>query len=160
MGSVLGSPLIRRHAGLAAKVRWHVNKHVARQPWLLNATGMALTVVDAYGAPGDTLQAVRGHAFAPLLANPGEQDLTSHVDFEALTNAASGVAVTRILTQGEWLERVGVGARAEALVRANPARSDDVHAARERLTARDQMGGLFKVVALHAADWPAPAGFA
>ena len=55
MGSVLGSPLIRRHTGLAAKVRWHVNKHVARQPWLLNAAGMELTVVDAYGAPGDTL---------------------------------------------------------------------------------------------------------
>ena len=139
------------------------NEAVSAIATCLAAKGGVALFIDyghARSAPGDTLQAVRGHAFAPLLANPGEQDLTSHVDFEALTNAASGVAVTRILTQGEWLERVGVGARAEALVRANPARSDDVHAARERLTARDQMGGLFKVVALHAADWPAPAGFA
>src|SRR5439155_353923 len=27
--------------------------------------------------PGDTLQAVRRHGFAPVLADPGEQDLTS-----------------------------------------------------------------------------------
>src|SRR5690606_31126045 len=36
---------------------------------------------------GDTLQAVRRHVFDPVFAHPGEADLTSHVDFEALARA-------------------------------------------------------------------------
>ncbi|CEF48527.1 unnamed protein product [uncultured bacterium] len=53
--SVLGSALMRSGAGLAAKVRWHLNHHLVKRPWLLNAFGARLSVVDAYGAPGDTL---------------------------------------------------------------------------------------------------------
>jgi SAM-dependent MidA family methyltransferase len=111
--------------------------------------------------PGDTLQAVHRHGFAPALANPGEQDLTAHVDFEALTKVAqdAGVSVTSVITQGEWLIRLGIEARAEALTRANPERADEIQAALRRLTGPDQMGELFKVVAIHSPDWPAPAGF-
>jgi SAM-dependent MidA family methyltransferase len=112
-------------------------------------------------APGDTLQAVRGHRFAPVLADPGEQDLTSHVDFESVANAArdAGAAVTPLVTQGEWLIRLGIEARAQALSRANSDRADDVQSALERLTASDQMGRMFKILATHSPDWPAPAGF-
>jgi len=108
------------------------------------------------------LQAVGGHRFAPVLDKPGEQDLTSHVDFQALANAASdaGASVTPVVLQGEWLLRLGIEARAQALARVNPERADDVQAALERLTAGDQMGQLFKVIAIHSPDWPAPAGFA
>ncbi len=41
----------------------------------------------AASAPGDTLQAMRGHAYVPVTETPGDCDLTSHVDFEALTKA-------------------------------------------------------------------------
>ena len=53
--SVLGSPLMWRHRGLSGKLRWHVNAILTRHPRVLNAFGATLTVVDAYGAPGDTL---------------------------------------------------------------------------------------------------------
>ena len=114
------------------------------------------------GSAGDTLQAVGGHRFAPVLDKPGEQDLTSHVDFQALANAASdaGASVTPVVLQGEWLLRLGIGARAQALARVNPERADDVQAALERLTAADQMGQLFKAIAIHSPDWPAPGGLA
>ena len=114
-----------------------------------------------HSALGDTLQAVRRHKFAPLLHNPGEQDLTAHVDFEALAKAATeaGASVTRLVTQGDWLEHVGIGARATALTRSYPERAEEVDAARRRLCDEDQMGKLFKVVAIHSPDWPAPAGF-
>jgi SAM-dependent MidA family methyltransferase len=131
----------------------------------LGAKGGAAIFID-YGhersAPGDTLQAVRGHRFAPALADPGEQDLTSHVDFEAVADAArdAGASATPLLRQGEWLIRLGIEARAEALSRANPDRADDVQSALERLTAPDQMGKMFKVLAIHSPAWPAPAGFA
>lgn len=132
----------------------------------LAASGGTAILID-YGhersAPGDTLQAVRGHAFAPLLHAPGELDLTAHVDFEAVATAAiavGSVAVTGLVTQGEWLERLGIRARAEALAAANPAKAGEVDAALERLVASGQMGELFKVLAIHSAVWPAPAGFA
>ena len=124
--------------------------------------GVAL-VIDyghARSAPGDTLQAVRGHAFAPILASPGEQDLTSHVDFEALAGAAraAGAAASAVVTQGEWLNSLGIGARAAALATANPERVEELASSVHRLTARDEMGTLFKVMALHSPHWPVPAG--
>ena len=131
----------------------------------LAARGGAAIIID-YGhersAPGETLQAVRGHGFAPVLDRPGEQDLTSHVDFEAVARAASdaGAAVTNLVPQGEWLIRLGIEARSQSLSRANPDRAHDIDAALHRLISADGMGTLFKVIALHSARWPAPAGFA
>lgn len=114
------------------------------------------------GAPGDTLQAVASHGFSPVLSNPGEQDLTSHVNFEAVRVAATaaGAACSPLVTQGEWLNALGIGARAAALTAANPDRAEELAAQVQRLTGRDQMGQLFKVLAIRAADWPEPAGFA
>jgi SAM-dependent MidA family methyltransferase len=125
--------------------------------------GVAL-IVD-YGhertAPGDTLQAVRGHRYVPLLVDAGEQDLTSHVDFEALGRAAQekGASVTEVVTQGAWLERLGIEARAAALARAHPERTGELDVALDRLCHEEQMGQLFKVMAVHSPEWPAPAGF-
>lgn len=125
--------------------------------------GVAL-VVD-YGhsksAPGDTLQAVRRHRFAAVLANPGEQDLTAHVDFEALGRAArdAGARITPVITQGQWLHRLGIAARAKALASAHPERKAEIDRAVARLCEPEQMGRLFKVMALHGPGWPTPAGF-
>ena len=125
--------------------------------------GVAL-VIDyghAASAPGDTLQAIRGHAFADPLTDPGEQDLTVHVDFQALAAAAreAGALVTPLATQGAWLTRLGIHQRADALTRANPDRAETIASALARLTAPDQMGDLFKIMAIHHPDWPIPAGF-
>ncbi len=126
--------------------------------------GVALFIDYGYerSGPGDTFQAMRRHGYAPVLADPGEQDLTAHVDFEALAGAArdAGATATSVVGQGEWLIRLGIEARAQSLSRANPDRASDIQTAVDRLTARDQMGELFKVIAVHSPDWPAPAGFA
>ncbi len=71
------------------------------------------------------------------LHNPGEQDLTAHVDFEALANAAAvrrGRRSPRPVDQGEWLKRLGIGARAAALTDANPERAAELAEAVQRLT--------------------------
>jgi SAM-dependent MidA family methyltransferase len=143
-------------------IREEVAATIARK---LAANGGVAIFID-YGhsksAPGDTLQAVRGHRFAPILADPGEQDLTSHVDFESIGRAAlnAGASVTDVTTQGEWLIPLGIESRAQSLSRANPDRAGDVEAAMRRLTSPDQMGDLFKVIAFHSPDWPVPAGLA
>ena len=130
---------------------------------LVHCGGVAL-IID-YGheksAPGETLQAVKGHRYVPTLVDPGEQDLTAHVDFEALGHAATeaGAKVTDVVIQGDWLNSLGIGARAAALATANPVRVQELEIAIDRLCHEEQMGQLFKVMAVHSSDWPAPAGF-
>jgi NADH dehydrogenase [ubiquinone] 1 alpha subcomplex assembly factor 7 len=130
---------------------------------LVDQGGIALFIDygHAKSAPGETLQAVRGHEFAPVLESPGEQDLTAHVDFEAIARAASetGAKVTATAHQGEWLGRIGIEARAKALLSANPKRRHEIEAALYRLAAPEEMGTLFKAIAIHSPQWPSPAGF-
>ena len=104
-------------------------------------------------ALGETLQAVKGHAFHDLLTDPGDADLTAHVDFGALARAAAdaGAEVLGPVPQGAFLERLGLGARAEALLAdATPEQAEDIRAALRRLTDADAMGLLFKVLAVTA----------
>ena len=127
------------------------------------ANGGAAIIIDygyAGGEHGETLQAVRGHHFAYVLDHPGEQDLTAHVDFAALAGAArrGGAAASRLASQGTWLETLGIGARAMALAAKNPQDTDSIAAARRRLCDEEEMGRLFKVMAIKAPGWPEVAG--
>jgi len=129
----------------------------------LAAHGGVALVMDygfANGETGDTLQAVRGHRFADPLEAPGEQDLSAHVDFRALAEAArrAGARVSRVASQGSWLETLGIAARATRLAAENPAQTEAIAAARRRLCDDQAMGRLFKVAALRAPDWPEIAG--
>ncbi len=131
----------------------------------LAAHGGAALIVDyGHAAPrtGATLQAVRRHAAQAVLAEPGSADLTAHVDFAALARAATeaGARAYGPVDQGELLEALGIGTRAEALRGgASPAQAAAVDAARHRLTDAAEMGTLFKALALSHPDLGAPAGF-
>jgi len=120
--------------------------------------GLAL-VIDYGGwrSRGDTLQALRRHAFDDPLAHPGEADLTAHVDFEALVQGMPH----HYTTQGEFLLRLGIAARAERLAQGLTGSARESHlAAFHRLTDPGEMGSLFKVLALTRAGAPPPPGFA
>ncbi len=99
---------------------------------------------------GDTLQALKNHAFANLLENPGEADITSHVDFQSLAAAAiaSGLNASEILAQGEFLTRIGITERAASLARSQPQLRDSLETAIDRLVSSKQMGSLFKVLGI------------
>jgi SAM-dependent MidA family methyltransferase len=102
--------------------------------------------------PGDTLQALKAHQKVGPLDCPGEADLTVHADFPAVAEAArrGGAHAAPILTQGEFLGRIGIYERAEALARRHPDRAEILERQLERLTAPDQMGSLFKALAIHS----------
>lgn len=126
--------------------------------------GGAILVVDyGYETPmaGETLQAVRDHAFAQPLDAPGETDVSAHVDFAALREAATaaGLGAAPLANQGDFLRRLGAVERADVLARANPAAAASVTAGIERLLSPDQMGTLFKVLCAHSPGLE-PAGFA
>jgi NADH dehydrogenase [ubiquinone] 1 alpha subcomplex assembly factor 7 len=130
----------------------------------LTDQGGAMLVFDyGYDGPtrGDTLQAVHAHAFADPFVRPGESDLTAHVDFAALALAAAegGASVMGPVPQGQWLIALGLAQRAAALSRSAPARADELATAYRRLTATEEMGELFKVIAIVAPEWPEPGGF-
>ena len=126
--------------------------------------GGAILAID-YGyertQTGETLQAVQSHAFADVLDAPGEADISAHVNFGVLADAAraTGLAVAPLAHQGEWLLRLGIGERANALARANPSEAGNIARAVERLTSPKQMGTLFKVLCAHSPGLR-PAGLA
>ncbi len=164
-----------------AVARW-LGARLARQ------RGAALVIdygyLEAGPMGGDTFQAVRGHAYADPLEAPGEADLTAHVDFAALARAAEGQGAVAwpATTQGIWLERMGIVERAHALARvaashaarpgaahppapapARPSREaadpvEAIVAAHRRLTHPDEMGQVFKVLALTGPGQARPAG--
>ena len=108
---------------------------------------------------GDTFQALRQHRYENPLACPGVADLTAHVDFEALTLAATTTRYSRLTPQGVFLERLGITQRAEALAAklSGPDRQAHIQAHR-RLTHPAEMGTLFKVLALYPKGAAPPPG--
>lgn len=112
-------------------------------------------------ACGDTLQAVKDHAYHDPMYKPGSADLTAHVNFEALCKDAlnSGVEVFGPITQGAFLTSLGIQTRARDLAEASPANAREITEVLTRLTSDDGMGALFKVMALTSPGLPAPFGF-
>jgi SAM-dependent MidA family methyltransferase len=122
--------------------------------------GAALLIDYGRAEPGfgDTLQALHRHEKVDPLANPGEADLTIHADFPAVMDAARAEgAEAAILTQTDLLARLGIGERAEALVRARPERSGTIGRQLHRLIGSDEMGELFKACAIFEPGQPPPA---
>ncbi len=130
--------------------------------------GGGALIID-YGHPatafGDTLQAVKGHKFADILSSAGEADLTAHVDFGALQRQARtmGASTHGPITQGALLERLGAPERAAKLkaVAATDAERVAIDVAMRRLMGAgpEEMGKLFKALALSAPQMTIPAGF-
>ncbi len=152
-GSPTGSVLEVSPAGVA--IIRTLAARIAKQ-------GGALLIVD-YGHEGpvlgETLQAVKRHGFANPYENPGEHDLTAHVDFTTLAAAAqaSGAVAWGPVEQAEWLVTLGIDSRAAALARATPDQAERIAADRMRLVG--EMGRLFKVLAVTAPTWPVAAAF-
>ena len=143
------------NAPVGAVYEWCSADVVAEIARRIAQHGGAALVID-YGhiesALGETLQAVGCHGFADPLATPGEVDLTAHVDFAALvrTARAAGARVHGPLSQGAFLRRLGIEARAAALrAKASAAQATDIDTALARLvgSGREAMGELFKAVA-------------
>lgn len=126
--------------------------------------GGAALILDygpARSAYGDSLQALRFGKPADPLQAAGEADLTAHVDFQAIAEAAraAGAASWGPITQGHFLNRLGLAQRTRRLAEANPARATELMQAAERLGAPSRMGELFKALAITQAGTEPPPGF-
>ena len=124
--------------------------------------GLFLDYGPGESGKGESLQAIRDGRFADPLAEPGAADLTAHVNFPALAEAARmvGAATWGPLPQGPFLARLGLYQRTGRLARGQPpARAAALIAAAQRLAEPDRMGRLFKVLCISHPELPTPPGF-
>lgn len=125
---------------------------------LQNSGGAALFIDYGYlSGQGDTFQAVKAHKPVDVLSHCGEADLTSHVDFKALNQSVK--SQTYASTQGAFLKALGIEVRAAQLLeKATSEQKDMIQKACHRLCDKNEMGELFKVMAL-TNKTEKPAGF-
>jgi NADH dehydrogenase [ubiquinone] 1 alpha subcomplex assembly factor 7 len=133
---------------------------------LVKQGGVALFIDygHAFTGIGNTLQAVRAHRMVDPLVDPGEADLTAHVDFAAMARSAraAGAAIYGPIDQGDFLRSIGIDGRTRALAeRATPDRAAEFEVARQRLVGKNEgeMGAFFKVMAIANRAIAPPPGF-
>ena len=131
----------------------------------LAAHGGAALYIDygyATSAPGDTFQALKAHDYADPFAEPGKADLTAHVAFDRIAQAseAAGAKPTITTEQSAFLMTIGLGVRAQKLAEtASAIGQERILSELKRLTAPDEMGTLFKVLAVQHPTLPRAPGF-
>jgi NADH dehydrogenase [ubiquinone] 1 alpha subcomplex assembly factor 7 len=127
--------------------------------------GVAALFIDygpAVSGLGGTLQALKAHRPVDPLLEVGAADLTAHVDFAAIADAArsAGARVHGPVGQGAFLETLGIRTRAGLLsAKADAKDRTAIAQAMARLIDADQMGTLFKVLAISHPDIKDLAGF-
>jgi len=101
---------------------------------------------------------MKSHAYVDPFATPGEADLTAHVDFHALAVAARAEGLdAHLMPQGKFLLDMGILERAGQLgANTDEAVRERLSGEVERLAAPDQMGTLFKVLAILPAGTKVP----
>jgi NADH dehydrogenase [ubiquinone] 1 alpha subcomplex assembly factor 7 len=164
LGALL-SPLAQLEKLLPPRVRdaptgsifeWRTDSVALEIGRRVTRSGGAALVID-YGhlqsEIGDTVQAVGEHAYANPLVAPGLVDLTAHVDFQSLAQAAEsiGARIHGPLHQGDFLRRLGIETRAASLkASAPPDKVNEIDGQVQRLTGTGarRMGMLFKVLGI------------
>ncbi len=159
----LGLPLTEGDVAEICEPARALIAHLAQRLASEGGAALFLDYGPADTAPGDTLQAIRHGQAASPLADPGSADLTAHVDFAALAQAAriSPAAVHGPIPQGLFLTRLGLFQRTDRLARSQPpARAAALIQAAQRLAEPVLMGRLFKAMCLCHPSLPTPPGFA
>lgn len=126
--------------------------------------GAALVADYGYMGPqtGDSFQAMKAHAFTGPLAEPGEADLTAHVDFAAIDRAFAANPLIRrgFTTQGAWLRALGIEQRLAALLNGADARqAEALKSGCARLIDENGMGTLFRMFGAATGDAQTLPGF-
>jgi len=145
--SLKGEGLIVESSPASMQVMKKLAAHIAQH----GGGGLVIDYGYTGGSLGDTLQALKNHAFHDVLATPGEADITAHVDFDALKIAAEqmGASVFGAMPQGKFLLQIGASQRLMSLCQtAREEQRAAIMSGFERLISHEQMGELFKVLAV------------
>ncbi len=113
--------------------------------------GCILMIDYGYLRPNNqnTLQSVMKHKRNSLLHNLGKADITAHVNFTLLSEffKKEGLKVKDVITQKQFLERMGILERAQIMSNKMRFREQsDLYLRLKRLLGSNYMGDLFKVI--------------
>ena len=97
----------------------------------------------------NTLQSVLRHKRNSLFDNLGKADITSHVNFNLLSEffLKNSLKVNNVITQKEFLENMGIIERAKIIAKKMKfSEQSDLYLRIKRLLGPRSMGNLFKVI--------------
>lgn len=153
--------------GLRIEICPDAELYIMKMVQLLTPTTGAVLVMD-YGIdtdlpPENSLRGIYQHKFVSPFAKPGDVDLSVDVDFRALKLLGEKHCdVYGAVEQGDWLHSLGLGYRVEQLLDRNlekPEVQDVIYGAYRRLTDPEQMGKVYKFMAMLPKGSKAPVGF-
>ena len=121
----------------------------------ITAQSGAALIVDygEFDGVGDTMQAVKNHHLVNLFDDPGAADVSAHVRFTDLVQNGVSHAFT---TQRDFLSQLGIDTRRQVLESKS---GFDLGGAQEKLIGEDNMGLLFKVLAISSLPLTDAPGF-
>lgn len=153
-----GDSVVTERCPAAKQVMKQLAGHIAKH----GGAGLVIDYGYVGGSRADTLQAMKRHEYCPVLETPGEADLTAHVDFDVLAQVAEthGVSPFGAVAQGKFLLQIGASQRLMNLCQtANEQQRPELMSGFERLISHEQMGELFKVLAVMPKGSDRPEGF-
>lgn len=115
----------------------------------VNGAVLAIDYGEMHGF-SDSVRGIAKHKFVKkeqLLELPGEIDLSAYVNFLALAESAKkaeGIANPQLMTQGQFLQNMGVWHRCEYLKQANEDLGDELEKQVLRLVGDEEMGDIYK----------------
>ena len=97
----------------------------------------------------DSLQSIKKHKYSNSLVNPGNIDITSHINFRLFNEILkkNNLSVKKIVTQNKFLRTMGIVERANILSKKMTFKQKaDMFFRLKRLLDFNEMGNLFKVL--------------
>ena len=97
----------------------------------------------------NTLQSIKKHKYINILDEPGNSDITHHVNYKLFLEVLkkNNLEVQKIITQSEFLQKLGIIERANILLKKkNFKEKSDMFYRLKRLLHYKEMGSLFKVL--------------
>ena len=98
---------------------------------------------------GDTLQSLKNHKYINILSDPGNSDITSHINFNLFSKYLinNNLHVEKIISQNEFLQKLGIIERANILSKKiNFKAKIDMFYRLKKLLHGKEMGTIFKVM--------------
>ena len=96
-----------------------------------------------------TLQSVKNHKYIDIFDQPGNSDITHHIDYKLfkIILKKNNLEVQKIITQSEFLQKLGIIERAKMISKKkNFKEKADMFYRLKRLLHYKEMGDLFKVL--------------
>jgi SAM-dependent MidA family methyltransferase len=134
------------------------------RPFPTSKTGSGTALIIDYGPlngiPSHSFRGISNHKFTSPFEIPGKQDLTADVDFGCIKDTAQsipGAYVSGPISQGDWLVAMGLGFRADRMIKTigmTSIQKENIRDQVKRLTGKgkEDMGLVYNVMSISSRE--------